>query len=401
MTMFQDATDARAPRRAGRLPAGARARGRGPHRVLMTADAIGGVWTYALDLAAGLRECGVEVHLATMGGPLDAEPRQAAVRLGIPLHEGDYRLEWMEDAWDSVESAGRWLLDLEQTVRPDLVHLNGFVHAALNWRAPVLVMGHSCVVSWWHAVHGAAPPPAWERYAREVGRGLRAARRVVAPTRAMLAALERHYGPLPPADVVPNGRDLAPFAPARKRRRVLTAGRLWDEAKNVAALDRIAPELPWPVYVAGPTEHPQGGGPRLEHSVAMGPLAPRELRRAMAGAEIFALPARYEPFGYTALEAGLTGCALVLGDIPSLREVWEDAACFVPPADDGALLEMLRWLIAQPRVRHEYARRAVVRARTFTIPRMARATLQAYRAAIAAPGPAPFHPAAATLAACE
>ena len=35
------------------------------------------------------------------------------------------------------------------------------------------------------------------------------------------------------------------------------------------------------------------------------------------------LPARYEPFGLSILEAALSGCALVLGDLPSLRELWD------------------------------------------------------------------------------
>ena len=50
----------------------------------------------------------------------------------------------------------------------------------------------------------------------------------------------------------------------------------------------------------------------------------------MGRAAIYALPARYEPFGLSILEAALSGCALVIGDIPSLREIWADAALFVP-----------------------------------------------------------------------
>ena len=38
-----------------------------PTRLLMTADAVGGVWTYALDLAAGLAPFGVETTLAVLG----------------------------------------------------------------------------------------------------------------------------------------------------------------------------------------------------------------------------------------------------------------------------------------------------------------------------------------------
>src|SRR5437868_5547300 len=39
-----------------------------PHtvrRVLMTADTVGGVWSYALELSRALGKCGVEVGLAT------------------------------------------------------------------------------------------------------------------------------------------------------------------------------------------------------------------------------------------------------------------------------------------------------------------------------------------------
>ncbi len=39
------------------------------------------------------------------------------------------------------------------------------------------------------------------------------------------------------------------------------------------------------------------------------------------------LPARYEPFGLSVLEAALSGCALVLGDIPSLRESGATRPC--------------------------------------------------------------------------
>ena len=46
----------------------------GRRRVLMTADAVGGVWTYALELAAGLDRAGVAVVFAVMGPPPDRGP---------------------------------------------------------------------------------------------------------------------------------------------------------------------------------------------------------------------------------------------------------------------------------------------------------------------------------------
>ena len=131
---------------------------------------------------------------------------------------------------------------------------------------------------------------------------------------------------------------------------MLTAGRLWDEAKNVAAVAQVAPRLPWPVYVAGEDRHPNGTSRRVRRLHACSAdLAPDALADWYARAAIYALPARYEPFGLSVLEAALSGCALVLGDIPSLREIWGDAAVFVPPDDPDALADAhLRDLIADP-----------------------------------------------------
>jgi hypothetical protein len=95
----------------------------------------------------------------------------------------------MDEPWEDVAAAGRWLLGLEARFRPDIVHLNGYAHAALPFEAPVLVVGHSCVLSWWRAVKGVDAPPDWDRYRREVRAGLHAAGLVLAPTRAMLDSL--------------------------------------------------------------------------------------------------------------------------------------------------------------------------------------------------------------------
>ena len=352
-------------------------------RILVTTDTVGGVWTFAMELTAMLSRAGFEIELATMGGPVSASQRaQADAVPRLRLHESLYRLEWMEESWLSVTEAGEWLLDLERRHTPDLVHQNGYVHAALPWRAPVVVTAHSCVLSWCHAVHGEVDPPAWDRYAAEVRHGLQSAQIVAAPTRAMLDAISRHYGEPADARVIPNGRSPWGFTPAAKRRRILTVGRVWDEAKNIAALDRVAAGLSWPVAVAGPRKHPDGGTVRLHAAKPLGVMAPEDLARAYASASIFALPALYEPFGYSPLEAALSGCALVLGDIPSLREVWGDAACFVPPRDDRALLQTLRWLIAEPRARKEYAKRALARAAEYTPERMTLGYMEAYRDAL-------------------
>jgi glycosyltransferase involved in cell wall biosynthesis len=342
-----------------------------PTRILTTADTVGGVWTYALELARALQPYGVEVLLAVMGPPLtDAQRDDARSISNLNLFKSNYKLEWMPDCWSDVKRAGYWLLHLEDRLQPDLVHLNGYAHANLPWQSPTLVVGHSCVFSWWKAVRGDSPPAEWQRYKTEVTNGLMSADLVVTPSAAMMQALHDHYGPLDKTLVIPNGRNPEHFKARSKRPFVLCAGRLWDAAKNIDRVAEIAPQLPWPVLVAGDFQYPEHS-PIKNHCRWLGSLSEAELRRWFAAASVYALPALYEPFGYTPLEAALSGCALVLGNIDSLREIWGDAAVFVDPNNSQALKLALLDLIENRQRRHEMAQRAHERALEFTSARMA------------------------------
>jgi glycosyltransferase involved in cell wall biosynthesis len=68
----------------------------------------------------------------------------------------------------------------------------------------------------------------------------------------------------------------------------------------------------------------------------------------------------------------------VLGDIESLREIWEDAAVFVDPNDREALKTELLRLIKDERYRHTMSFRARERALHFTRELMGRKYLAAY-----------------------
>jgi glycogen synthase len=353
-----------------------------PGRVLMTADTVGGVWTHAVELAAALGARGVQVELASMGAlPSAAQRAQVDALPRVTLHASACRLEWMDDAWDDVARAGDWLLGLEQRLAPDVVHLNQFAFGRLPFGAPTLVVGHSCVLSWWQAVLGTTPPAQWDRYRDEVAGGLAAADLVAAPTRSMLEALRCHYARFDGGAVLPNGCRHDAWRPAEKLPYVLSVGRLWDPAKNVEALEAVAPELPWPVCVAGSRRGPDGNEHEMRAVRWLGELAPGVLARCYAHASIYALPARYEPFGLSALEAALSGCALVLGDIPSLREVWGPAALYVPPGDSVALRQAISMLAADDAERHRLAAQARLRAIRYTADAMAERYLAAYSAA--------------------
>src|SRR5690606_37302952 len=121
-------------------------------RVLMTADTVGGVWTYAVELAHELEARGIRVAIATMGAPLSRHQRtEIATSRRITLFESEYRLEWMQDCIADVEAAGEWLLQLERDFEPDIVHLNQYAFGALPFAAPTLMVAHSCVLSWFQA----------------------------------------------------------------------------------------------------------------------------------------------------------------------------------------------------------------------------------------------------------
>lgn len=341
-----------------------------PRRILMTADTVGGVWTYAIELARALKSANVEVILAAMGGRASqAQRSQAATLENVRLHDSEFSLEWMQEPWADVQRAGDWLLDLEAEYRPDLIHLNNYAHGDLPWKAPVLIVGHSCVLSWWEAVHGEAAPSEWNIYARRLRSGLQAANTIIAPSQSMLSSLQAHYGPLGRAQVIPNGRSTQLFRPGPKEQVIFAAGRLWDRAKNIESLIELAPRLPWPVKTAG----------QAAIASPAGFLTEAEMSRTLSSAAIYALPARYEPFGLSILEAALSGCALVLGDIASLRENWNDAAIFVDPGDPDNIFDGLLAVTQDASLRARLSEAAFQRAINFTPERMAKSYLNEYR----------------------
>lgn len=346
----------------------------------MTADSVGGVWTYALQLASELGRRDVEVTLVVMGGkPSPDQAREAAEIKHLSLIGTDLRLEWMSEPDADLEISGRLLLELEAEQRPDIVHLNGYAHAALPFTAPVLVAAHSCVPSWWAACRGTPLPAEWSAYRQRVAAGVAAADLLVAPTQSFLHDFIDLHGAPRASRVILNGRDPAVFAPGPKRAMALAVGRLWDEAKNTGTLCRAADGLGWPVLVAGEATSPEGGTAELPPNVhCVGRIGTPEIAARMAEAAVFAAPARYEPFGLAILEAAFSGCALVLGDIPTLRELWEGAAIFVAPEDAGALRDALSALLSDPEAAAALGRRARRRAGRYTAARMGGAYLEAY-----------------------
>ncbi|MFD2247052.1 glycosyltransferase family 4 protein [Pontibacter ruber] len=344
-----------------------------PSKILMTADTVGGVWTYALELIRALAPHGTQVALATMGAPLSEAQRKETEEISnLTVYESNYKLEWMDDAWEDVAKASEWLLQLRDEVQPDLIHLNGMAHGNLNWGRPVLVVIHSCVMSWWRAVKEEDAPKEWNKYREMVTQGLQAADMVVAPTQAMMHQAEELYGPFKQSSVVYNGRGQHHFLFGRKEPFIFSMGRVWDEAKNISMLAHIASELPWPVYIAGEDKHPATGKVvELENVHFLGHLTNKEVTDWLSRASIYALPAKYEPFGLTILEAAMSGCALVVGKTESQAEIWGNAAKYVDPRNADELRDTLNSLIEDEFCRNIMACRSVKRSHGYSANQMA------------------------------
>lgn len=353
-------------------------------RVLITTDAVGGVWTYTLDLARELGGAGMECVIAVMGpapgaGMLEkfaSIPRAKVIVTSLPL-------DWMPGSAEAVILASQELAKLARAQGCDVVQLHTPALAAAGvFASPVMSVHHSCPATWWLAVRSGQNMPEDLRWRRLlVAKGIAESDVVVAPTTALAHAVADAYGLASVPLVVRNGRSMPsaapPEAPARERF-VFTSGRLWDDGKNMATLDLAASQLAVPFVAAGPVTGPSGEAKGFRHLRLAGSLGEEEMRLWLAGAPVYASAARYEPFGLGVLEAAQAGCALVLSDIPTFRELWSGACLFVDPTDSAGFASAIERLLAEPALLQRLSARAMCRSRHYSIQRMAGEMMNLY-----------------------
>jgi len=389
-------------------------------KVLLTTDAVGGVWQYTMELAQALAARGVECIVAVLGPapsedqraalaatpapvalPRKREPgaTQDAVRTAgllrsqervapITLIETGLPLDWTCTDAAPVLAAGKAIAALARQHAVDLVHYNmPTLAAAAAPPVPSVAVAHGCVSTWWEAARGTPLGQDYRWHRALTADGLRAVDRVVAPSAAYAAIVERHYRLKRPALAIHNGRTLPPVVdrPDPLPDVALTVGRLWDGVKNAALLDRAAARLPIPFLAAGASRGPHGETIRLDHLRELGHLSGEQIAAHLSKRPIFVSAASFEPFGLAVLEAAQAGCALVLADIPTFRELWDGAASFVPL--DGAWCEAIEALVLDGATRAALGEAARIRAARYTPDATADQMLALYREVIASHPP--------------
>ncbi|UUP16763.1 glycosyltransferase family 4 protein [Nitratireductor thuwali] len=346
-------------------------------RLLMTVDAVGGIWRYAMELARALVHHDIAIYFAGLGPPPSREQVVEAEGLGTLLWL-DQPLDWMAHDAAALEGIPAAIGGLVEDQDIDLVHLNVPSQAArLDVRVPTVAVSHSCVASWWRTVRGTGLPEEWAWQEKSVREGFSRADAIVAPSGAHAHLLTKCYGPLPGLEVVHNGissvlhrRDKEPFA--------FAAGRWWDEGKNGRIFNEVAARLDWPLVLAGSATGPSGEAAGYEGET-LGELPHSRVIDFMQCAGIVVSPSLYEPFGLAALEGARAGAALALADIPVYRELWQDAAVFFDPRDGSSLHEALTRLISDPGLRSELGERALASSRRYSPHLQAEKMVEIYR----------------------
>lgn len=359
---------------------------RGMH-ILMTADAVGGVWQYALDLSAELCRGGCEVTLAVLGpAPSPAQREQALAIGGVELVETGLDLDWLSEGPGPVERAAEQIASLRARCGAHLLHCNSPALAGgARFDCPLVVVDHGCIATWWDAVKHEALPARFEWHRSMARRGLLAADAVAAPSASHAAAVQRIYRLARTPHSVHNGRrpGQSGIAAARHTRQAMTVGRLWDEAKNIRLLDEVAGLVDLPFRAVGATRGPHGETCDLAHLEPIGQVSAARVDELLAARPIFVSAARFEPFGLAVLEAAGAGCPLVLADIPTFRELWDGAALFADPASPDAFAAAIGRLDGDRALHDRHARAAAARAQRYTPAAQADETKAVYAIALA------------------
>jgi glycosyltransferase involved in cell wall biosynthesis len=349
-------------------------------RLIMTVDAVGGVWQYAMTLAAALARLDVSVVFVGLGPRPSAGQARAARRLG-KLEWLDQPLDWMAPDKSALAGVGARIEALRLRHGADLLHLNlPSLAKAIEPGVPVVAVSHSCLASWWLTMRDAPLPRDWLWRKQRTRAGLARADIAVAPSAAHASLMRRCYGRQTRIAIVHNAFGGKTPAPA-KEPFFLAAGRWWDESKNFKLLDSVAEQSPWPLRLAGSTVGPSGETAAPGRAEQLGQLSHTQTSRLMRRAGVVVSPSLYEPFGLVALEGARAGAALALADIPTYRELWDGAALFFDPLEPECLLATLRSLAGDAELRQAMQQRAMQASLRYEPASQAQAMLAIYREA--------------------
>ncbi|WP_322511285.1 glycosyltransferase family 4 protein [Chloroflexus sp.] len=102
----------------------------------------------------------------------------------------------------------------------------------------------------------------------------------------------------------------------------------------------------------------------------LGELPPQRIGCLLIAGDIFALPSRYEAFGFATVEAMMMGLPVVVSDLDVNREIIGDAGIFLPIDDRERWRDTFQSLAENESLRRELGQRAKRRAALYDLDRM-------------------------------
>jgi glycosyltransferase involved in cell wall biosynthesis len=328
---------------------------------------------YDRHLVAGLLTLGHRVRVVPVAGRWPHPAGADRLRLAATLAE--------------VPAGGVVLLDgLVACAAPDVLE----AHAR---RLRLVVLVHLPL-----ADQTGLPPDRVRALAAGERRALRAARRVLATSRATADRL-RAAGCQHVTTAVP-GADRAGVAePSPSGGRLLCVASVIPRKGHDVLFEALAQvaDLPWSLTAVGPLDRApefvadvrRRAAPLGERVTFAGPLTGRALDARYADADLLVLPSRAEPYGMVVAEALARAVPVVAAGVGGVREALGRApgglqpGLLVPAADPDAFAAALRRWLTEPALRSQL--RAAARARRSHLPGW-RATAIAVATALDAAG---------------
>jgi glycosyltransferase involved in cell wall biosynthesis len=298
-----------------------------------------------------------------------------------------------------------WALVGRPPLPPELRDVD-VVHATNPAAVPPVGAGQALVVTVHDLAFDVYPqtfPPTWRRLYRAGARAAaRRAAMILTPSTATATDLQEHYHVAaerirvtPLASSLPRG-DLDVAAVLDRLgipRPYLLCPATLEARKNqtrlVRAYRQVAPEVPHALVLAGPDGwrtdaledqlRTEGPGTVLRTGLLRGD----DLDAVIRGADAVAYPSLYEGFGLPIVEAMQRGVPVVTSTAPACVETAGGAAIVVDPEDVGGLADAVATVLTDAEVRDSLISRGRERAEGFSWEATARATLDAYRGALA------------------
>jgi len=307
-------------------------------KILMTTDTREDRWHFTLDLISSLATENIEIVLLAMGPKLYNHQLLELEDLAPNIHFYHQSIspEWNESDLTAIPKVAIWIHKIYASENPDIIHLNHYSPACIQWDVPVVLSPQACILLLEQVSNFEDLPEKFHKIFHMTQIALHAADAVIFPTAALLAHFASVYGNIKNAQVIHPGIREIIVPSVQKFPMVFSEGKIEDPLLNLELLLEAAPDIDGEIFISGEKEQIM----RLPKNIRfLGNLTRQQKLNWLKMSSIYSLPAHLDAFGLGFLEAASHRCALIGGDTPYLKEIWGSDMVYTSLDDPKALAE--------------------------------------------------------------